>query len=150
MGSVLERLEQREAQARCVVEQLRAEAEAVAGRLAAASESWSRLVIARETVSQVLAEGSDAGFDAVVAGSALGVRGPVRDTAVYERIRQVFEQAEGPLRVKVVCERLGLESGKNATESVRAKLRRLVDDGRLVRVEDGLFAPAPAWAGVAR
>ena len=65
------------------------------------------------------------------------------------RCMQVFEQAEGPLRVKAVCERLGLEPGKNATESVRAKLRRMVDDGALQRVEDGLFAPAAHRAAVA-
>lgn len=139
MGSVLERLEQREAQARGLVEQL--QAEAVAGRLAAASESWSRLVIAREAVAEVLAELPP---DIPVAGAVAGVRGTVRDVAVYARIRQVFEQAEGPLRVKAVCERLGLGSGKNATESVRAKLRRMVDDGQLERVQDGLFASAGA------
>jgi len=145
MGSVLERLEQREAQAHRLVEQLQAEAEAVAGRLAAASESWSRLVIAREAVAEVLAE---LPADIPAAGAAAGVRGAVRDAAVYARIRQVFEQAEGPLRVKAVCERLGLGPGKNATESVRAKLRRMVDDGQLARVEDGLFAPG--WAGAGR
>lgn len=146
MGSVLERLEQREAQARRVVEQLQAEAEAVAGRLAAASESWSRLVIAREAVVEVLAE-TPPDLPAAGASVGAGVRGVVRDVAVYERIRLVFEQAEGPLRVKAVCERLGLEPGKNATESVRAKLRRMVDDGQLARVQDGLFAPVAAGAG---
>lgn len=145
MGSVLERLEQREAQARRVVEQLQAEAEAVAGRLAAARESWSRLVIAREAVAEVPADIPVAG---VAAGA--GVRGAVRDVAVYARIRQVFERAEGPLRVKAVCELLGLGAGKNATESVRAKLRRMVDDGQLRRVEDGLFAPVADRAAVAR
>lgn len=149
MGSVLERLEQREAQARRVVEQLQAEAEAVAGRLAAARESWSRLVIAREAVAEVMAEvPADIPVAGVVAGA--GVRGAVRDVAVYARIRQVFEQADGPLRVKAVCELLGLGSGKNATESVRAKLRRMVDDGQLRRVEDGLFAPVADRAAVAR
>ena len=143
---MLERLEQREAQARRVVEQLQAEAEAVAGRLAAASESWSRLVIAREAVAEVLAE-APPDLPAGGATAGAGMRGVVRDVAVYARIRQVFEQAEGPLRVKAVCERLGLGSGKNATESVRAKLRRMVDDGQLARVQDGLFAPVAAGAG---
>ena len=146
MGSVLERLEQREAQARLVVEALRAEAEAVAGRLAAASESWSRLVIAREAVAEVLAE-TPPDLPAGGATAGAGARGVVRDVAVYDRIRQVCEQAEGPLRVKAVCERLGLGSGKNATESVRAMLRRMVDDGQLARVEDGLFAPVAAGVG---
>jgi hypothetical protein len=100
---VLERLEQREAQARRVVEQLQVEAEAVAGRLAAASEPWSRLVIAREAVAEVPPDLPAAG-----ATAGAGVRGVVRDVAVYARIRQVFEQAEGPLRAKAVCERLGL------------------------------------------
>src|SRR5882757_4486931 len=54
MGSVLDRLQEREAQARVLVEGLREEAERVAGALAAADDSLCRLVVARETVLEVL------------------------------------------------------------------------------------------------
>ena len=70
----------------------------------------------------------------------------MRDEAVYARIRQIFGEAGRPLRVKQVCAKLGLPEGKNSTESVRSKLRRLADDGDLIRVEDGLFTLAPAVA----
>lgn len=79
-------------------------------------------------------------------GPRPGVRGAVRDAAVYDRIVQVFAAARGPLRVKQVCEAMGLGTSKNATESVRSKLRRLADDGVLVRIEDGLFVKAVAVA----
>jgi hypothetical protein len=79
-------------------------------------------------------------------GPRLGVRGAVRDEAVYARIREILTSAAGPLRVKQVCGKLGLPDGKNATESVRSKLRGLADDGDLVRIEDGLFTLAAAVA----
>lgn len=72
------------------------------------------------------------------------MRGAVRDAVAYDRIREIFAEAGRPLQVKQVCKALGLPEGKNATESVRSKLRRLVDDGLLARVEDGLFVPVAA------
>ena len=53
MGSVLDRLEEREAQARVLVGRLREEAEQAVGAVAVADRSLSRLVIARETVAEV-------------------------------------------------------------------------------------------------
>ncbi|WP_331744225.1 hypothetical protein OG762_49500 (plasmid) [Streptomyces sp. NBC_01136] len=158
MESVLERLEERQAAALVLVEELRVEALAAADRLDEARCPLSDLVIARRTVAGLAVAGQQLvavadGVDAVVGpavsggGPRPGVRGAVRDEAVYARIREVFAGAGRPLRVKQVCQGLGLPEGKNATESVRAKLRRLADDGVLVRVEDGLFAPA---AGAAR
>lgn len=150
MGSVLELLERHEAAALVRVEQARADALAAADRLDAARVELSNLAIARVTVAELTAAWVDAGQpDPVVragGGPRPGVRGAVRNEAVYARIREVFSEAAGPLRVKQVCERLGLPEGKNATESVRSKLRRLADDGELMRVEDGLFSPAAAVA----
>lgn len=77
MGSVLDRLEEREAQARVLVGRLREEAERAAGALAAADESLSRLVIARETVAEILDGESDQFIDAEVAPGA-AVRGAAR------------------------------------------------------------------------
>ena len=132
-----------------LVEELRLEALAAADRLDDARCVLSDLVIARRTLVGLLAavpvpDVSDIPAAAVISGGGArpGVRGAARDEAVYARIRQVFTEAAGPLRVKQVCAALGLPQGRNTTESVRSKLRRLTDDGVLVRVGDGLFTAA--------
>ena len=146
MEHVLEQLEVRQAVAVALVEELRVEALAAADRLDEARCVLSDLIVARRTVAALIVPEPEPVAEAgpvVISGGGprLGVRGAVRDEAVYARIREVFATAGRPLRVKQVCERLGLPQGRNATESVRSKLRRLADDGVLVRVEDGLFAP---------
>jgi hypothetical protein len=141
MGSVLDRLEEREARARVLVERLREEAERVAGALAAADESLSRPVITRETVAEVLDSEADESADAGVApGTA--VRGAGRDVALYERITRIFAEASAALRPRQVCEALGMPTEARFIEVVRPKLSRLVADGVLVQVGPGLFAPA--------
>lgn len=142
MGSVLDRLEEREAQARVLVERLRQEAERVAGALAAADESLSRLVITRETVAEVLDSQADESSDAGVA-----VRGMGRDVALYERITRIFAEAGAALRPRQVCEALGMSTEARFIEAMRPKLARLVADGVLVQVGPGLFAPVGAQAG---
>ena len=132
MGSVLELLEQREA-ALVWVEEARADALAAADRLDAARIELSNLVIARLTLAELTAEAEPAVPVVVGGGPRPGVRGAARDEAVYTRIREVFTGAGRPLRAKQVCEKLGLPEGKNTTESVRSKLRRLADDGELRR-----------------
>lgn len=150
VGSVLEQLESREAVALARVEELRAQALAVADRLDAAVDELSCLVIAKRTVAEVLAGGpgqgpGEAGAVAMVAtGSAPGVRGSLRDTAVYERITQAFARAAGPLRVRDVCEALGLPGEPKFIEATRPKLRRLVADGVLAQAGPGLFVTASA------
>ena len=144
---VLEQLEARQAVAVALVEELRVEALAAADRLDEARCVLADLVIARRTVAGLMGsepEPEPEQGPAVISGGGPrpGVRGAVRDEAVYARIREVFATAGRPLRVKQVCQRLGLPEGRNATESVRSKLRRLAEDGVLVRIEDGLFAPA--------
>lgn len=142
---MLEVLERREAAAMVRVEELRAEAFAVADRLDAARVELSNVVVARLTVAKVLAEVPD-----TATGPDCGpvVGGSVRDAAVYERIVGVFRRDGGPLKARDVCEELGLPDGKNSTESMRAKLKRLVADGVLVDVEpgSGLFALAAGGA----
>lgn len=145
MGSVLDRLEEREAQARVLVERLRQEAERVAGALAAADESLSRLVITRETVAEVLDSPSDESADTGVAPGA-AVRGMGRDVALYERIARIFAEAGAALRPRQVCEALGMSTEARFIEAMRPKLTRLVADGVLVQVGPGLFAPVEAQA----
>lgn len=68
--------------------------------------------------------------------------GSLRDEAVYERIVSVFRRGGGPLKCRDVCDALGMPEGRNATESMRSKLKRLVADGTLTESEpgSGLFA----------
>jgi hypothetical protein len=61
MGSLVDELRRREAAARAEAEELRGRIAQLAERLAGAEERLSRLVIARETVDEVL---SEAGPDA--------------------------------------------------------------------------------------
>lgn len=156
----MEQLQCYEAAALVRVEELRAEAFAVADRLDAAAGELSRLVIARRTVAELLA--GMPGQDADDAGGAAeskppvadrypaGVRGSVRDEAMYGRIAGVFTTAGRPLRAKDVCEQLGLPDEARFTEAMRPKLKRLVADGVLAQSEAGLFtAAAAAGAGAA-
>jgi hypothetical protein len=145
MGSVLDRLEEREARARALVGRLRQEAEQAAGALAAADESLSRLVIARETVAEVLDSEAGEGAVADVTPDA-GVRGAGRDVALYERITRIFAEAGAALRPRQVCEALGMSTEARFIEAMRPKLARLVADGLLVQVGPGLFAPVAAQA----
>lgn len=146
MGSVLDRLGEHEAAARVLVERLREEAGRVAGALAAADESLSRLVIARETVAEVLDSEADESPGAGAAPGA-GVRGVGRDVALYERITQVFAEAGAALRPRQVCEALGMPVEARFIEAMRPKLTRLAADGVLVQVGPGLFAPVGAGSG---
>jgi hypothetical protein len=124
MGSVLDRLGEHEAAARVLVERLREEAGRVAGALAAADESLSRLVFARETVAEVLDSEADESPDASAAPGA-GVRGVGRDVALYERITQIFAEVGAALRPRQVCEALGLPVESRFIEAMRPKLARL-------------------------
>ncbi len=156
VGSVLEQLECREAAALVRVEDARAEAFAAADRLDAAAGELSALVIARRRVAELLAgvsgqDGDDAD-GAAGAGPPVadrypgGVRGSVRDEAMYQRIAGVFTTVGRPLRARDVCEELGMPDAVKFTEAMRPKLKRLVSDGVMAQVEPGLFT---AVAGAA-
>jgi len=53
------------------------------------------------------------------------------------------------VRAKDICQALGIGTTANHTESLRAKLKRLVTRGVLTEDQPGLFALAPATAGPA-
>lgn len=67
----------------------------------------------------------------------------------YQQILAVFTTAEQPLRAKDICRALGIGTTANHTESLRAKLKRLLARGVLTENEPGLFALAPTPAGPA-
>lgn len=64
----------------------------------------------------------------------------------YQQILVVFGTAEHPLRAKDICHALGVGTTANHTESLRAKLKRLVTRGVLTEDQPGLFALAPTPA----
>ena len=81
MGSLIDELQRREAAARAEAEGLRGQIAQLTERLAGVEERLSRLVIARETVDEVLGEarrggviGGDAGR-----GGGVAVRSPIAD-----------------------------------------------------------------------
>lgn len=67
----------------------------------------------------------------------------------YQQILTVFTTAEQALRAKDICRTLGIGVTANHTESLRAKLKRLVTRGVLTENTPGLFALAPTPTGPA-
>jgi hypothetical protein len=64
----------------------------------------------------------------------------------YQQILAVLGTAEYPLRAKDICLALGIATTANHTESLRAKLKRLVTRGVLTEDRPGLFALTPSPA----
>jgi len=170
MGSLLERLEQREAAARGRVEALRAEMAAVAERLAAEEALLQRLEITKTTVIELLGgddlEEEVAARAGAAAAPAVGTVGTV-GTAVqvpwftpegdgggrglpvaYRDVVEVLADAGVALRAMQVLKALGLGAEPRHREGMRSKLKRLVGRGWLVEAGPGLFACARGVAGV--
>ena len=169
MGSLIDELQRREAAARAEAEELRGRIAELAEQLARAEERLSRLVIAREVVDEVLdgtaAEASPAAVPegvTVPAGSVLppvagvlavppwraGLEASVLPQA-YRDLLEVAEDAGRPLRAAQIAAAAGLSTDKAKVETLRSKLKRLVERGWLAEdAGPGLFAlPAPAGSG---
>jgi len=167
MGSLLERLEQREAAVRVRVEALRAEMTLLAERLAAEEALLERLAITKQTVIEVLADddlGDEAGAGAGVSPASASMVGmavqvpfltPDGDAVVagrglpvaYRDVVEVLADAGVPLRAMQVLQALGRGTEPRHREGMRSKLKRLVGRGWLVEAEPGLFACASGVAG---
>lgn len=156
MGSLLEELARREAEARERVGRLREQ-------LAAEEEALSRLVITRETVQEVLDEAAssvqrsgavgagdhgEAGGEAV-AGSPIGVVTvprwrPGMDASVlpgaYQDVLEVLVHTGGGMRAGKIVTALGMPASAAKVEGLRSKLKRLVERGWLSEESPGLFA----------
>lgn len=160
MGSLVDELRRREAAARAEAEELRGRIAQLAEHLAGVEERLSRLVIARETVGEVL---SEAGADtSPVAGPEVtGPPGPglppVTGAATvppwraglevsvlpqaYRDLLEVAGDAGRPLRAAQIAAAAGLSTDKAKVETLRSKLKRLVERGWLAEeAGPGLFA----------
>jgi hypothetical protein len=170
MGSLIDELQRREAAAREEAEELRGRIAQLTERLAGVEERLSRLVIARETVDEVLSgSGTEASSAAVPEGTApsrFGHLSPIGVLAVppwraglevsalpeaYRDLLEVVEDAGRPLRAGQIAGAAGLSTGKAKVEGLRSKLKRLVERGWLAEeAGPGLFAlPARNGTGEA-
>jgi chromosome segregation ATPase len=156
MGSLIDELQRREAAARAEAEELRGRIAELTERLARAEERLSRLVIARETVDEVL---SEAGADAPPAVERELTTRPRRSPVIgvvmvppwraglevsvlpqeYRDLLEVAEDAGRPLRAAQIAAAAGLSTDRGKVETLRSKLKRLTERGWLAE-DAGLFA----------
>ena len=162
MGSLVDELQRREAAARAEAEELRGQIAQLTERLAQADERLSRLVIARETVEEVLSEtGAEASSAVMPDGAAPSRSGHLPAVGVlavppwragleasalpeaYRDLLEVLEDASRPLRAVQIAAAAGLSTDKAKVEGLRAKLKRLVERGWLAEdAGPGLFGLA--------
>jgi hypothetical protein len=155
MGSWIVELQRREAAARERVDGLRGQIAELTERLTAEQDVLTRLEITRETMTDLLAETSEAdGPQPQVeagSGSPIGVVTvpawrPGLDVAVlpvaYRDILEVLADADRPLRAGQIATALGLGEGAAKVEGLRSKLKRLAGRGWLTEQVPGLFAAA--------
>ena len=170
MGSLIDELQRREAAAREEAEELRGRIAQLAERLAGVEERLSRLVIARETVDEVLSEaGAEASPAAVPDGAAPSRSGHLSAVGVlavppweagleasvlpeaYRDLLEVAGDAGRPLRAVQIAAAAGLSADKAKVEGLRSKLKRLAGRGWLAEeAGPGLFTlPARTDTGEA-
>ncbi|WP_219539952.1 hypothetical protein [Nonomuraea guangzhouensis] len=133
MREFLERLAEREAAAQAEADRLREQITELSERLSTAEQVLSRLRVTRETILEMT--GDLAEVTPVAASLA----------PAYRQILAIVEQAPDGLRVKDICRMLNTGVEPKYTESLRAKLKRMVARGIVVEPEPGLFAlPQPS------
>jgi hypothetical protein len=171
MGSLIDELQRREAAARAEAEELRGRIAELAERLAGVEERLSRLVIARETVDEVL---SGAGVSVSPAAEPEVTRppGPGHSPVIgvlavppwraglevsvlpqgYRDLLEVAGDAGRPLRAAQIAAAAGLSTDRGKVETLRAKLKRLAERGWLAEeAGPGLFAlPAGTGSGAGK
>ncbi len=167
MGSLIDELRRREAAARAEAGHLRGQIAQLAERLAGVEDQLSRLVIAREVVDEVLdgaaVEVSPAarqpevtawpgsGHPPVIGVLAVPPWRAGLEVSVlpqdYRDLLEVAEDAGRPLRAAQIAAAAGLSTDRGKVETLRAKLKRLVERGWLAEeAGPGLFG-LPARTG---
>ncbi|MRH93297.1 hypothetical protein GFY24_38780 [Nocardia sp. SYP-A9097] len=161
MGSWLEELGRREADARERAQGLRERIAELGEQLALEERLVSRLQVTRETMIEILGATGDldervesGGAGGVSpgpefgSGSPIGVvlvpqRGPGMEVSVlpedYQDVVEVLADAGRPLRAGHIAAALGLEIAPAKVEGLRSKLKRLVARGWLNEQTPGLF-----------
>jgi hypothetical protein len=131
--SVLELIAQREAAASVTAGRLREQIATLTDQLTAAETELAELAVTRNTLLRLTGQPdpSTTPADATTASPA------------YQQILAVFSTATGGMRAKEICRALGAGTTANDTESLRAKLKRLVARQILTEPEPGMFTLVP-------
>jgi hypothetical protein len=171
MGSLVDELQRREVAARAEAEELRGRIAELAERLAQVEERLSRLVIAREVVDEVLDGTAAEPPSAAVPEGVTVPAGPGRPPVIgvlavppwraglevsvlpeaYRDLLEVVQDAGRPLRAAQIAAAAGLSTDKAKVETLRSKLKRLVErDWLAEEAGPGLFGlPARDGTGEA-
>jgi hypothetical protein len=130
--SVLELIAEREAAASITAGRLREQIATLTDQLTAAETELTELAVTRNTLLRLTGQTdpSTPPTDATTASPA------------YQQILAVFGTATAGMRAKEICRALGVGTTANDTESLRAKLKRLVARQILTEPEPGLFTLA--------
>ncbi|MGW2524077.1 hypothetical protein ACWC09_45275 [Streptomyces sp. NPDC001617] len=156
MPSVLGLLEAREKKVREEIALLQEEAERVQAALGEAERALQRLVDARATVAEVLAEPPSVVEEpqrGPVAGSVVLHRTDGMTASVlapdYQRIESVLESEAGRegMRCQQLARALGLQVVPAKVEGLRSKAKRLVERGWARQVRPGVFTALVVPAG---
>lgn len=159
MASLIEELQRREAAVRQEVDELRGEIARLTERLARAEERLARLVVTRETVTEILggvgtgepaagAAGPPPAVSRLAGGSPVGVvtvppwrPGLAQSVlpASYRDLVEVLADAGRPLRAGSIAAAAGLSTDRSKIEGLRSKLKRLAERGWLAEDGPGLF-----------
>jgi hypothetical protein len=131
--AILDLITTREATATTQAEHLHEQIGALTEQLAAIQSELADLATTRGTLLRL----------AGPAGPAATADTTQASTA-YQQILAVFATTGNGLRAKDICHALGVGTTANHTESLRAKLKRLVARGVLIEPEPGLFTRPPS------
>ncbi|MFY1681728.1 hypothetical protein ACN265_09395 [Micromonospora sp. WMMD730] len=130
--SLLDLIAEREAAASATVDRLREQIATLTDQLTTAETGLAELAITRKTLLSLTGHANLAApADATIASPA------------YQQILTVFQSATTPMRAKDICRALGTGTTAKDTESLRARLKRLVARQILTEPEPGLFTLTP-------
>lgn len=137
---ILQAITARETAAGLAADQLREQISALSQQLSVLESELADLATTRTTLLRLGGHPDDGG------AQNADTKPP---NPTYQQILAVLGTAEYPLRAKDICLALGIATTANHTESLRAKLKRLVTRGLLTEDQPGLFDLAPSTAGPA-
>ena len=136
---LLDRIDAREQALAREAGDVQARIDELTARLGELSQAISDLQVTRKTLLALA--GRDDAQPAAEPAEPLPV---LPDHPAYQQILTAFADLQRPLRARDLCLALDLPILPKNTESIRAKLKRLVSRGILIETEPGLFAqPRP-------
>jgi hypothetical protein len=136
---LLDRIDAREQALAREASDVQARIDGLTARLREVSEAISDLQVTRKTLLSLASQD-----DARPADAPAGSAPALPEHPAYQQILTAFADLGRPLRARDLCVALDLPILPKNTESIRAKLKRLVGRGILIETEPGLFAqPRP-------